>query len=72
VLYQHNEDNFNAAKILERINLENVNRQVTEDEKADVYIMTAEAWFEEEDAVNAEKYINKAAHIMHLVKNGDT
>mgnify|MGYP000055052065 CR=1 FL=1 len=57
---------------MERINLENVNREVTEDERADVYIMTAEAWFEEEDAVNAEKYINKAAHIIHRVKNGDT
>ena len=28
----------------------------------------AELWFEEDDAVNAEKFINKAAHIIHLVK----
>jgi COP9 signalosome complex subunit 4 len=29
----------------------------------------AEYWFEDEDAVNAEKYINKAAHFVHLVKD---
>lgn len=28
----------------------------------------AEYWFED-DAVNAEKYINKAAHFVHLVKD---
>ena len=40
-----------------------------ETEKADIYISIAEYWFEDEDAVNAEKYINKAAHIIHLVKD---
>jgi hypothetical protein len=58
-----------AAKILEKINLENAHRQVDNDEKAQVYIQIAEYWFEDDgDAVNAEKFINKAAHIMHLVK----
>lgn len=32
-------------------------------------MQTAEYWFEEDDAVNAEKFINKAAHIIHLVKD---
>ena len=29
----------------------------------------AEYWFEDDDAVNAEKYINKAAHIIHRVND---
>ena len=49
--------------------MENANRQVSETEKADVYVSIAEYWFEDEDAVNAEKFINKAAHIIHLVKD---
>ena len=32
-------------------------------------IQTAEYWLDDDDAVNAEKYINKAAHIIHLVKD---
>ncbi len=34
-------------------------------EKADIWLMIADHWFEAEDSVNAETYINKAAHIMH-------
>ena len=34
-----------------------------------MYVQIAEYWFENDDAVNAEKFINKAAHIMHLVKD---
>jgi tetratricopeptide (TPR) repeat protein len=59
-----------AAKILEKINLENAHRNVDADEKVQVYVKIAEYWFEDDgDAVNAEKYINKAAHIMHHVKD---
>jgi len=33
-------------------------------------VQIAEYWFEDDgDAVNAEKFINKAAHIIHLVKD---
>jgi COP9 signalosome complex subunit 4 len=59
-----------AAKILEKINLENAHRNVEVDEKAQIYVTIAEYWFQDDgDAVNAEKFISKAAHIMHLVKN---
>jgi len=60
-------DNEAAARMLEKINLENASRNVTPDEKAGIYVQIAELWFEEDDAVNAEKFINKAAHIIHLV-----
>ena len=32
----------------------------------------AEYWFDAEDSVNAEKYVNKAAHIMHHVTKRET
>ena len=42
---------------------------MTEKEKAEVYVQIAEYWFEEDDAVNAEKYINKAAHVIFDVED---
>ena len=42
---------------------------ITEEEKANVYVQIAEYWFEDDDAVNAEKFINKAAHIIHRVND---
>jgi hypothetical protein len=44
-----------------------MSREASSDEKASVYVNCAEAWLEDEDSVNAEKYINKAAHLIHLV-----
>lgn len=67
-IYAAKGDNERAAKTLEKINLENTSRKVEPEEKAETYVQTAEYWFEEDDAVNAEKFINKAAHIIHLVK----
>ena len=58
-----------AARVLEAINLEQSNRVINPSEKADVWLSIAENWFEADDSVNAEKYINKCAHIMHLFPN---
>jgi len=54
---------------LERIKLDQTNRNVTNTEKADVWLLIAEHWFAAEDSVNAETYVNKAAHVMHHVSN---
>jgi COP9 signalosome complex subunit 4 len=48
------------------------NRAVAPHEKADVWLTVAETWFEHEDSVNAERFINKAAHVMHLVQDDKT
>lgn len=68
-IYAAKNDNEKAARTLEKINLENTTREISADEKADVYVQIAEYWFSEDDAVNAEKYINKAAHIIHQVQD---
>jgi len=62
------EDYEGAAKVLETINLEQTNRVVAPNEKADIWLSIAENWFSFDDSVNAEKFINKAAHVMHLVQ----
>ena len=63
------DDNELAAKTLESINLEQSNREIKPAEKADVWLSIAENWFEADDSVNAEKFINKCAHVMHLFPN---
>lgn len=66
------EDYEKAARTLESINLEHTNREVKPHEKADVWLTIAETWFEYDDSINAEKFINKAAHVMHLVQDDRT
>jgi COP9 signalosome complex subunit 4 len=56
-----------AARTLEKIVFESMSSQFTPAQKVNVYINCAEHWFEEEDSVNAETFINKAAHLIHLV-----
>lgn len=68
-IYAAKKDFEKAARTLEKINLDNANRIVSEDEKASLLVQIAELWFEDDDAVFAEKYISKAAHIIHLVKD---
>lgn len=69
-VYTARNDHVEAAKILETIKLDDTNRP--EKEKADIWLTIAENWFEADDSVNAEKYINKAAHVMHLCQEDRT
>lgn len=70
-IFAAKKDYGSAAKLLEKIPLDNTNRYILEDEKVAIYVQIAEHWFDDEDAVNAEKFINKAAHIIHLVKDNN-
>lgn len=56
-----------AARTLEKINFDSMSSHFPNDLKVRVHCEAAEHWFEEEDSVNAESHINKAAHIIHLV-----
>lgn len=60
-----------AAKCLTKIKLENTIRNVSLQEKADVLVSIAENWFSEDDAVNAEIFINKATHVILDVEDED-
>jgi hypothetical protein len=52
--------------------LEHTNRAVSPNEKAETWLSIAEAWFEFDDSINAEKYVNKTAHVMHLVQDNNS
>lgn len=65
-IHSAKKDYSSAAKLLEKINIESGNRQVAPDDKVDICVTIAEYWFEDDEAVNAEKFINKAAHFVHL------
>ena len=58
-------DYEDAAKVLEKVKLEQTKREVTPADKAGTWLQIADYWFDAEDSVNAETYINKAAHLMH-------
>lgn len=60
-----------AAQVLTLIRLENTTRNVSLEEKANIYISIAENWFSEDDAVNAEQFINKATHVILDVSDVD-
>ena len=51
-----------AARTLESVNFD---AQVREQDKLEIWIDIAQAWFDYDDFVNAENFINKAAHIIH-------
>lgn len=36
-------------------------------DKVDIWLLIADNWFEADESVNSEKYINLAAHQMHLI-----
>ena len=60
-----------SAKCLQKIKLENTIRSVTPFEKATIYVSIAENWFYEDDAVNAELFLNKATHVILDVEDED-
>jgi len=68
-IYSARDDHESAARVLETINLEQTNRAITANDKVDVWLDIAQHWFNADDSVNAEKFVNKAAHIMHLCSN---
>eukprot|EP01031_Cornospumella_fuschlensis_P028426 gene28426-34317_t len=56
-----------AAQILAGVNVESTTRVFTEEEKVDIYIKCAEAYLEDEAAVEAEVFMNKASPYMNSI-----
>jgi COP9 signalosome complex subunit 4 len=70
-VYQAKKQYADAAKCLTKIKLENSIRNVSLLEKATTYVTIAENWFYEDDAVNAEIFLNKATHVILDVEDED-
>jgi len=54
------EDYESAARTLESINLKDGGLPLMD--KVDIWLTIADHWFDADDSVNSEKYINLAAH----------
>lgn len=67
--YEAQEDYEEAAKILEKINFESTSKEFEISQKVEVYVCIAEYWATAEDSINAERYANKAAHLIHKVQD---
>ena len=70
-VYQAKKMYSESAKCLQKIKLENTIRNVSLLEKATTYVTIAENWFYEDDAVNAELFLNKATHVILDVEDED-
>jgi hypothetical protein len=59
-IYIAKEDHDTAARTLESINTRDGSLDIMD--KVDIWLSIADCWFDAEDSVNSESYINKAAH----------
>ncbi|KXT02704.1 hypothetical protein AC578_5429 [Pseudocercospora eumusae] len=70
--YEADEDFTNSAKTLQTITLESSQRQVSDDEKAKIWMRICRCYLEEDDATNAVSYLNKIKQIIHNVADQAT
>ena len=68
-IYENEQQWVEAAKILREIPLESGQKVYSVDFKMDVYLKIARLYLEDEDHVNAEAYINRAALLQSEVNN---
>eukprot|EP01123_Difflugia_compressa_P010954 TRINITY_DN4156_c0_g1_i1.p1 TRINITY_DN4156_c0_g1~~TRINITY_DN4156_c0_g1_i1.p1 ORF type:complete len:392 (+),score=83.88 TRINITY_DN4156_c0_g1_i1:67-1242(+) len=62
-------DFLNAAKVLQAIPLETGQRNYPVEKKVKIWVMIAQLYLEEEKALEAERFINKAAPLTGQIKN---
>lgn len=66
-IYEDEENWREAARILVAIPLDSGQRFLSPEEKVDIYVKIARLYLEDEESVQAEAYINRAAELIHLV-----
>lgn len=71
IIYQSEEDWRQAASLLISIPLDTGHRTVSNDEKLETYLNIALLCLEDEDAVQAESYVNRASHLTHTCTRAD-
>jgi len=68
-LYEQEEEWKEAAKILIAVPLDTGQRVLEPEYKVDIYVKIAQLYLEDDEAVQAEAYINRAAELIHNVKD---
>lgn len=70
--YEQDEDFTNSAKTLQLITLDSSQRNVSDDEKASVWMRICRCYLEDEDPTNALSYLNKIKQVIHSVTDQAT
>jgi len=68
-LYEEEEEWKEAAKILMAIPLDTGQRVLEPEYKVNIYVKIAQLFFEDDESVQAEAYINRASELMHQCKD---
>jgi COP9 signalosome complex subunit 4 len=68
-IYETEENWREAAKILVAIPLDSGQRFLSPEEKVHIYVKIARLYLEDEESVQAEAYINRAAELIHMVQD---
>jgi len=68
-VYEEEEDWAEAAKCLRDIPLDTGNRVVDDEKKVNIYVKIAQLYLEDDESVQADVYINRAATLIHGCKD---
>jgi len=68
-IYEAEENWREAAKILVAIPLDSGQRFLSAESKVEIYVKIARLYLEDEESVQAESYINRAAELIHQVED---
>jgi COP9 signalosome complex subunit 4 len=67
-VYEADQDYVQSARTLATLNLDSTQRNVTDTDKARVWVRVARCYLEEDDPTSASASINRAKNVMHNVK----
>ena len=67
--YQESDDFFEAAKMLQGIQLDSSQRQISDKTKVVTWMRICRLYLEEDDTVNAETYLNRAKTLLYKVED---
>ncbi|RUS29362.1 hypothetical protein BC938DRAFT_480749 [Jimgerdemannia flammicorona] len=67
--YEKEDDYIEAAKVLQGIPLDSGHRTISDEYKLKIYIQIVRLLLEEDEAISAETYLNRAALLIHTSKD---
>ena len=70
--YEADDDFTNSAKTLQTITLESSQRNISDDEKAKIWMRICRCYLEDDDPTDATSYLNKIKQISHNVTDQAT
>ena len=71
-VYEAEDDNAEAAKVLQGINLGTSQRLIGDEEKLNIYIRIMRNLLEDDDTTAADSYLNRATHLIHKSTNQES